>query len=236
MQTGFIDSTSPLAGAASAASTATAAGPAGGAAPGSSGSHGLGQDAFLQLLVTELQHQDPTQPQDPNTMITQMAQFSSLEQQTNTNTLLTGMQGQVSALFQGQSANLLGTQVQVTSDHLDLDQGSASVGLNLPTAAAKVTLTIQDAKGRTVATLNQGAMGAGSQVVPWDGKADSGHKLPDGSYSVNVAAVDAAGNPIAASTTSYATVTALNYLNGTITVTAGGQQYPLSAINEIASK
>ena len=173
MQTGFIDSTSPLAGTAgaSAASAASAAGKAGGA-PGSSGSHGLGQDAFLQLLVTELQHQDPTQPQDPNAMITQMAQFSSLEQQTNTNTLLTGMQGQVSALFQGQSANLLGTQVQVTSDHLDLDQGSASVGLNLPTAAAKVTLTIQDAKGKTVATLNQGAMGAGSQVVPWDGKAD----------------------------------------------------------------
>ena len=235
MQTGYIDSTSTLAGAAGAPSAPSAAGPAGGP-PGASGSHGLGQDAFLQLLVTELQHQDPTQPQDPNTMITQMAQFSSLEQQTNTNTLLTGMQGQVSALFQGQSANLLGTQVQVTSDHLDLDQGSASVGLNLPTAAAKVTLTIQDAKGKTVATLNQGALGAGSQVVPWDGKGDSGHRLPDGSYSVNVAAVDAAGNPIAATTTSYATVTALNYLNGTITVTAGGQQYPLSAINEIASK
>jgi flagellar basal-body rod modification protein FlgD len=40
----------------------------------------LGQDAFLRLLVTQLQHQDPSQPQDDAQFITQLAQFSSLEQ------------------------------------------------------------------------------------------------------------------------------------------------------------
>ena len=39
----------------------------------------LGKDAFLQLLVTQLQHQDPTQPQDDAQFITQLATFSSLE-------------------------------------------------------------------------------------------------------------------------------------------------------------
>ena len=43
----------------------------------------LGKDAFLNLLVTQMQHQDPTQPQDSNQMIAQLAQFSSLEQLTN---------------------------------------------------------------------------------------------------------------------------------------------------------
>ena len=43
-------------------------------------SNGLGQDAFLRLLVTQLQHQDPTKPQDTNEMLSQLAQFSSLEQ------------------------------------------------------------------------------------------------------------------------------------------------------------
>jgi flagellar basal-body rod modification protein FlgD len=46
---------------------------------------GLGQDAFLQLLVTQLQHQDPLQPQDDSQFLAQLAQFSSLEQLTQMN-------------------------------------------------------------------------------------------------------------------------------------------------------
>jgi flagellar basal-body rod modification protein FlgD len=185
--------------------------------------------------VTELQNQDPTSAQDPNTMITQMAQFSSLEQQTDTNTLLTSMQNQVSALFQAQSSSLIGTNVQVTSSSLDLSGGTASVGISLPSAAAKVSLTISNANGQTVATLNPGAMAEGSQVVTWNGKSTSGTQLPDGTYTVNIAAADSSGNSVAATTTSSATVTAVNFSNGTIMVTAGGQQYPLSAINQISN-
>jgi len=217
MQTGSIDTTT------SAAATTA------------SSSNTLGQSAFLQLLVTELQNQDPTSAQDPNTMITQMAQFSSLEQQTDTNTLLTSMQSQVSALFQAQSSNLIGSQVQVTNSSLNLSGGTASIGINLPSAAAKVSLTIQNAAGATVDTLNPGAMAAGSQVVTWNGTNTSGTQLPDGTYTVNISAVDSSGNSVAATTTSNATVTAVSFANGTITVTAGGQQYPLSAINQISN-
>ena len=49
---------------------------------------GLGQNAFLQLLVTQLQHQDPLQPQDDTQFLAQLAQFTSLEQLTNINTSL----------------------------------------------------------------------------------------------------------------------------------------------------
>ena len=51
----------------------------------------LGKEAFLQLLVTQLQHQDPTQPQDNSQLITQLATFSSLEQLTSMNSSLTAI-------------------------------------------------------------------------------------------------------------------------------------------------
>ena len=47
------------------------------------GTNSLGENAFLQLLVTQMQHQDPTQPQSNTQFIAQLAQFTSVEQMTN---------------------------------------------------------------------------------------------------------------------------------------------------------
>jgi flagellar basal-body rod modification protein FlgD len=66
----------------------------------------LGKDQFLQILVTQLQNQDPMQPMQDKEFISQMAQFSSLEQMTN-------MSNGMSSLRQsaGMSAALIGKQV-----------------------------------------------------------------------------------------------------------------------------
>ncbi|HUK35939.1 MAG TPA: flagellar hook capping FlgD N-terminal domain-containing protein [Vicinamibacterales bacterium] len=51
----------------------------------------LGEDAFMQLLITQLQNQDPTQPEDSTQFVTQLAQFTSLEKLTTMNQSLTSV-------------------------------------------------------------------------------------------------------------------------------------------------
>jgi flagellar basal-body rod modification protein FlgD len=51
----------------------------------------LGKDVFMQLLITKMQNQDPTQPQDDSALLAQLAQFSSLEQMQQMNTTLTNI-------------------------------------------------------------------------------------------------------------------------------------------------
>jgi len=75
----------------------------------------LGKDDFLKILITQLQHQDPTNPMQDKEFIAQMAQFSSLEQMTNMSTQF----GKVANLLNSSEAqSLLGKQVEV----LDGDQ------------------------------------------------------------------------------------------------------------------
>jgi len=68
----------------------------------------LGKDDFLKLLITQLQHQDPTQPLEDKEFIAQMAQFSSLEQMTNMSQSFQKLQG---ILNSGEAAGVLGRQV-----------------------------------------------------------------------------------------------------------------------------
>ena len=78
---------------------------------------------FLKLLMTQLKNQDPTAPLDTNQFTQQLVQFSSVEQQLNTNTNLT----KLIALQEGgqvlQLSALVGKTVQVTSDQVALQGG-----------------------------------------------------------------------------------------------------------------
>jgi len=80
-----VSATSPTTAQAAASQTTTAS-------KANAADGGLGQDAFLSLLTTELQHQDPTEPMDNAAFITQLATFNSLSQLTSINASTAAMQ------------------------------------------------------------------------------------------------------------------------------------------------
>jgi flagellar basal-body rod modification protein FlgD len=96
-------------------------------------SKAMDKDAFLKILVTQLQYQDPTQPMDDKQFISQMAQFSSLEQMNN---VATGMNvlSQVNAMAYG--SQLLGNKVT----YLDADNHEMT---GLVTAVKMVSGNVQ---------------------------------------------------------------------------------------------
>jgi flagellar basal-body rod modification protein FlgD len=72
----------------------------------------MGKDEFLKILITQLSHQDPTQPMQDKEFIAQMAQFSSLEQMTNVSSEI---QKVASLLARGQAVSLLGRMVEIVA-------------------------------------------------------------------------------------------------------------------------
>ena len=70
----------------------------------------LGKDDFLKLLITQLSNQDPTSPMEDTQFISQMAQFSSLEQMTNMNESFNKMAAMINS---SQATSTLGKTVEV---------------------------------------------------------------------------------------------------------------------------
>ncbi|MEN8751434.1 MAG: flagellar hook capping FlgD N-terminal domain-containing protein, partial [Desulfobacterales bacterium] len=72
----------------------------------------MGKDDFLNLLVAQLQHQDPLNPLDSTDFTAQLAQFTSLEQLNNVNTNLESLQSYQAAIKNAQAVDLIGKTVE----------------------------------------------------------------------------------------------------------------------------
>lgn len=76
----------------------------------------LGKNEFLNLLVTQLKYQDPLNPMQSTDFSAQLAQFSSLEQLTNMNSTLSGIQSSLTANKQDNILDYIGKTVKTSDD------------------------------------------------------------------------------------------------------------------------
>ncbi|MCU1723894.1 MULTISPECIES: flagellar hook assembly protein FlgD [unclassified Pseudomonas] len=168
---------------ASAKTTTTQTGVAS-ATNSSTGGKTLGKDAFLQLLVTQMQHQNPLDPQDNSEFVAQLAQFSSLEGITSLNESVTAISGNYKSSQALQASSLVGRSVIAQTDKAVVDTTkSLSGSVVVPQSVSSVTLSITDKDGNAVRTIDMGAQAAGNAAFVWDGKNESGEVVSPGTYN-----------------------------------------------------
>ncbi len=147
------------------------------------------EDRFLKLLVTQMQNQDPLNPLDNAEVTSQMAQLSTV---TGINQLNDAVKAISESFLAGQSlqaASLIGHGVMIPGKKLELADGVAYGGVDLPQAVDKLTLKVKDASGAVVYTTDLGAQkAAGTIPFQWDGAMDGGGTAPSGSYTFEVSA------------------------------------------------
>src|SRR5688572_10977318 len=134
----------------------------------------LGQDQFLQLMVAQLRHQDPTSPLDPADFLGQLAQFGTV-------TGIQGMQGSISALSESlrssqvlSGTNLVGRDILVDAESAYLHEEGALYGAaEIPAGTRSASLVITDAAGQQVRRMAL-PVTQGEIVFEWDGTLENG--------------------------------------------------------------
>ncbi|MBU4236348.1 MAG: flagellar hook assembly protein FlgD [Proteobacteria bacterium] len=184
----------------------------------------MGKEDFLTLLVAQLQNQDPLNPDDATEFTSQLAQFSSLEQLTNLNKSMEGLTTAQANSEKLSALSLIGKDVSYNGSSFIFDGEPVGVGYQLDGTATSVTLSIQDADGKTVHTLQASAteLGAGNHFITWDGTDQNGNLIADGQYKI-VLEARAAGedSSIAAAPLVRSEVTGVDLSSGMISTKDG---------------
>ena len=126
-------------------------------------------DRFLKLLVAQMQNQDPLNPMDNAQVTSQMAQINTVTGIDKLNSTVAGLSSQFMQMQVVQGASLVGHDVIVPGNKLDIDAalGVGQGGFEIATPADAVKVEILSPSGAVVQTLNLGAQGAGMHSFDW---------------------------------------------------------------------
>ncbi len=146
------------------------------------------QGRFLTLLTTQLRNQDPMNPMENAEVTSQLAQMSTVDGIERLNQMFQQFVASQESSEAMQAAALVGRGVLVEGKGMILTEAGGVGGFELDYPADKVTLTIKDSAGLTVAQIDLEDIDAGSHNYVWDGTALDGEAAAPGLYSVAIEA------------------------------------------------
>lgn len=186
-------------------------------------------DSFLRLLTTQLKNQDPLSPLSATEFTTQLVQFAGVEQSIKQSQNLDQMLGLERASQSMAALNYIGKTITAGGTSVALEHSKASFGYTLADAAQKTTITIKNANGDVIRTI-EGETGKGAHVFDWDGKTNAGITAPDGIYTFSVSAVQGSNKPVEVTTTFSGVVSGVEGYDGQLVLSVGDKKIPLSDV------
>ncbi len=197
-------------------------------------SSGLSQnfDAFLMLLTTQLKNQDPLSPLESTEFVTQLVQFSAVEQAIHQRQSLENLVNLQLAWQATNAVGYIGKTIDVSGENVFLKDGAAEIKYTLDEDAGKSTITIRDVGGNVVREL-PGDRTKGPHILTWDGRDNDGVALPDGQYSISIAATKGQDIAVGATTTYSGVVTAIDSSGGQVLLRVGNARIPIGDVTSV---
>lgn len=134
-------------------------------------SNELGKNEFMELLVAQMNNQNPLEPQDNTEFIAQLAQFSQVEGTENLNSTVSDMASELRSSQALQASSMVGQSVVVPgNDYGFLQEGDLIAGYaEVPATTANLSVQIQSSAGQTLETISLGRHDQGPVSFRWDG-------------------------------------------------------------------
>ena len=193
----------------------------------------LDKNAFLLLMLTELQHQDPLEPLENKDLIAQLSQLTALEQIMNMSKAVQEFVEAQQMVNPAQLAGLIGKYVVMRSNEISVQNGEAeSIVFNLD-EPAHVVIRIYDENDNLICEEDLGIVEEGMHAWVWDARNNDGIPVPDGTYKYKVVKVDGT-NEEEIGGLEGGIVEAVQIKDGKAYVLVNGNLYPIDSIIEIS--
>lgn len=137
---------------------------------------------FLTMLTTQLQNQDPLNPMESSEFAVQLATFSGVEQQMQTNTLLTSLSSQLGVIGMSQLAAWVGQEARAEVP-VYFDGTAVTLAPEPDGLADSAVLVVRDARGNLVTRED---ITVGTSTYQWLGSDAAGEPLATGTYQLSL--------------------------------------------------
>lgn len=152
------------------------------ASRGFAASPGSDFNTFLRMLTVQMQNQDPLNPLNATDFAVQLATFSGVEQQVQTNQMLSGLAAQFSLMGMAQLSGWVGQEARTTSD-VWYDGAPVLLAPDPAPGADNAVLTVTDSTGRLV---SRETVPLDGRSYTWLGADAAGDPLPEGRYRLRL--------------------------------------------------
>jgi flagellar basal-body rod modification protein FlgD len=187
-------------------------------------------ETFLKMLTVQMENQDPLNPIESSDYAVQLATFSGVEQQVQTNDLLKALQTQLGVMSMSDLAGWVGMEARAgVSAHFEMEP--ITVTPNPPAGATQTFMVVKNSSGTMVDRVE---FSASAETVQWAGLDESGKLFPKGDYSFTLQSYNTQGLMSEEPMSVYAEVVEAKVVSGqTILILESGDEIPAAEVEAL---